>query len=84
MYREKLHASATKAMKTHGTKAVIDMHSEPTSPPPGDKEVDFFKEHENMPASAANNTGKADPIPVSNGTSLSKPAVPGQSNTGVY
>jgi ADP-ribosylation factor GTPase-activating protein 2/3 len=69
-------------MKTHGTKFfpnkkvhVSGGDQSVTSPPATQKDVDFFKEHEDKMPVVATETS-AQPIPVSNGTSLSKPQEP--------
>ena len=64
-------------MKTYGTKLVIDSQTEPTSPPVTEKEIDFFREHENGALNLQ--SSQSEPIPVTNGTSLNKAATPGRS-----
>ncbi|PVD27924.1 hypothetical protein C0Q70_10499 [Pomacea canaliculata] len=71
LYRDKLLSQAQHAMRLHGTKLHIDVHSEPTSPD-AKAEVDFFSEHtkdtfrEDYPIAADQKLSA--PEPVKNGT----------------
>ncbi|KAH3726037.1 ADP-ribosylation factor GTPase-activating protein 2-like isoform X2 [Dreissena polymorpha] len=82
MYKDKLHHSATQAMRLHGTKLHIDSYTDPSSPEA--KEVDFFAEHVDTVApepeviSEPMTAGQrlTQPISIQNGNGIAKKEVP--------
>ncbi|KAK2141663.1 hypothetical protein LSH36_1059g01048 [Paralvinella palmiformis] len=89
MYREKLHAMALKAMKQYGNKVHISSSQNAGSsmPSPRSKEVDFFKNTEQMmtqPSTGNRETNgsmarpsvNTEPVPISNGTAKRKDEEP--------
>ncbi|KAL2102996.1 hypothetical protein ACEWY4_002164 [Coilia grayii] len=62
LYREKIRTLGTQATRQHGTELWLDSQP-PLSPSPTDKQVDFFSQHTQAPAS--------DPIPLELSSGLS-------------